>query len=88
MYIYTETTRKGLAMSKPVSSYLSLPAQPFLVDVLHIYIYIYIYIYKLYIVLKRFRGIKRKKEERVLTVSCNVYQISTLRFIINGEGAN
>ena len=34
IYIYTATTRKGLAMSKPVSSYLSLPAQPFLVDVL------------------------------------------------------
>ena len=30
----TEATRKGLAMSKPVSSYLSLPAQPFLIDVL------------------------------------------------------
>ena len=33
-YIPTEATRKGLAMSKPVSGYLSLPAQPFLVDVL------------------------------------------------------
>ena len=31
----TEATRKGLAMSKPVSGYLSLPAQPFLVGVLH-----------------------------------------------------
>ena len=36
IYISTATARKGLAMSKPVSSYLSLPAQPFLVDVLHI----------------------------------------------------
>ena len=35
----TATTRKGLAMSKPVSSYLSLPAQPFLVDLLHMYMY-------------------------------------------------
>ena len=34
----TESTRKGLAMSKPVSGYLSLPAQPFLVDVLHMFI--------------------------------------------------
>ena len=33
IYIPTEATRKGLAMSKPVSGYLSLPAQPFLVDV-------------------------------------------------------
>ena len=32
----TEATRKGLAMSKPVSGYLSLSAQPFLVDVLHL----------------------------------------------------
>ena len=30
----TEATRKGLAVSKPVSGYLILPAQPFLVDVL------------------------------------------------------
>ena len=35
----TEATRKGLAMSKPVSGYLSLPAQPFLVDVLHTYMF-------------------------------------------------
>ena len=34
-----EATRKGLAMSKPVSGYLSLLAQPFLVDVLHTYMY-------------------------------------------------
>ena len=33
IYIYSNN-KKGLAMSKPVSSYLSLPAQPFLVDVL------------------------------------------------------
>ena len=32
--ISTEATRKGLAMSKPVSGYLSLPGQHFLVDVL------------------------------------------------------
>ena len=30
-----EATRKGLAMSKPVSGYLSLPTQPFPVEVLH-----------------------------------------------------
>ena len=30
----TEETTKCLAMRKPVSGYLSLPAQPFLVDVL------------------------------------------------------
>ena len=34
-----EATRKGLAMSKPLSGYLSLPAQPFLVDVLHTYLF-------------------------------------------------
>ena len=35
----TEATRKDLAMSKPVFGYLSLLAQPFLVDVLHTYMF-------------------------------------------------
>ena len=34
-----KATRKGLAMSKPVSGYFSLPAQPFLVDVLYTYMF-------------------------------------------------
>ena len=32
----TEATREGLPMRKPVFGYLSLPAQPFLVDVLQL----------------------------------------------------
>ena len=35
----TEATRKGLAMSKPVPGYLSLPAKPFLVDFLYTYLF-------------------------------------------------
>ena len=35
----TEATRRGLAISKSVSGYLSLPAQPFVVDFLHTYMF-------------------------------------------------